>query len=120
MREVRPNDRTARAAAPVALLLFLVLAGAVGLGFSSGEGLGTAIGAMLEDPWGRATLVDLYVGFALFAMWIVHRERSWRAAPWIIATALLGNLVPCVYVVVAAIGARGNATRFWHGAPAQP
>ena len=118
MSEADPSDRTARTAVPVALLLFLLLAAAVGLGFASGESLGAAVGAMLEDPWGRATLIDLYIGFALFALWIVHRERGWRAAPWIIATALLGNLVPCVYIVVAAAGARGNATHFWHGVPA--
>lgn len=105
-----------RAAALVAGLLFVALAAAVAAGIASGEPLGDALGAMTDDPWGRATLVDLYVGFGLFALWVVHRERNaLRAAPWIIATCLLGNLVPCAYVVGAALRSGGDGERFWHG-----
>ena len=35
---------------------------------------GTRLMAM---PWGIVSLVDLYVGFALFSCWIVFREKAW-------------------------------------------
>ena len=30
-------------------------------------------GQLTSMPWGIVSLVDLYVGFALFAMWIIYR-----------------------------------------------
>ena len=32
--------------------------------------------AILANPWGIVSLVDLYVGFSLFSIWIVYREVS--------------------------------------------
>ncbi len=31
---------------------------------------------LLAMPWGIVSLVDLYVGFALFSIWIVYREKA--------------------------------------------
>ena len=57
---------------------------------------------MLANPWGRVSLVDLYAGFALIGCWIVARERSFRrAAPWILALLVLGNLTTCLYVLAS-------------------
>ena len=91
-------------------LLFCALALFVGLGFSSGTSLWDTLTQMFEDPWGRATLVDLLVGFLLFGMWLWSREASKpRALLWITATFLLGNLVPCVYVILAALRGKRRA-----------
>lgn len=60
-------------------------------------------------PWGQVTLVDAYTGLALFALFIAYRERSaGRAAAWIVALLLLGNLVSCTYVLLALAASKGN------------
>ena len=72
--------------------------------------------ALLENPWGVATIVDIYVGFALFSCWVAWREASiTRASLWIIAIALAGNLVSAIYVLVALRESRGDVETFWHG-----
>ena len=76
-------------------------------------------GALLDMPWGVVTLVEVYVGLALFACWVFWREASGlRAGAWMIAAALAGNIVSCVYVLLALRAARGDARRFWLGARA--
>ena len=69
--------------APIGLLaLVLAIVHAV----VSGSGFRDELTAIFALPWGRATMVDLYLGFALISGWIIYRERSLRgAAPWIVA-----------------------------------
>ena len=33
-------------------------------------------GLLLNNPWGIVSMVDLYVGFIIFAMWIFFREEN--------------------------------------------
>lgn len=57
---------------------------------------------LFAHPWGRVSLVDLYVGFALVGCWIAARERSFRrTVPWILALIVLGNLATCAYVLLS-------------------
>ncbi|MHC1781407.1 MAG: hypothetical protein AB9891_01365 [Anaerolineaceae bacterium] len=35
--------------------------------------------AILANPWGIVSMVDLYTGFILFSMWIVYREKAFSA-----------------------------------------
>ena len=73
-----------------------------------------------ELAWGRALLIDVYAGMALFAAWIAWREPTpTRTGLWVLALLLLGNVVACVYLAYAWIRARGDAERFWHGASRQ-
>lgn len=66
--------------------------------------------------WGRVTLVDLYVGITLFALWIIHRESSiLRTAVWITLLVLLGNLAASAYLYLAFLQSRHNGEVFWHG-----
>ena len=68
----------------IALLGTVAMAAVLVYGFTAGDFL--VDGAeLLHMPWGIVSLVDLYVGFALFSGWIAYRERSWlRAAAWIV------------------------------------
>jgi hypothetical protein len=67
-------------------------------------------------PWGIVSLVDLYVGFALFAGWIIYREQSpLRAAVWTVLLMVLGFFIGSLYVLVALYTSRGDWTRFWQG-----
>ena len=58
-------------------LLTAVMAVTIAYGFAAGS-FSDEGGTILDLAWGRVTLIDLYVGLALFGGWIVLRERSWK------------------------------------------
>lgn len=61
---------------------------------------------MLDHPWGRMTLIDLYVGIALFASWVWIREpRRWLILPWLVLFIVLGNAATALYATIAAFAA---------------
>lgn len=67
-------------------------------------------------PWFHLSMLDLYMGFLLFAGWIVFRERSLiRAFIWIALLLSLGNLTACLYGIIALIRASGDWQNFWMG-----
>ena len=52
-------------------------------------------------PWGVAALVDLYVGFVLFATLVFLTERSWLvAALWAAPVFILGNIWAALWFVI--------------------
>ena len=67
-------------------------------------------------PWGIVSLVDLYVGFALFAIWIVYREPvHWQALIWVILLMVLGFFIGALYTLIALYTSKGDWSRFWQG-----
>jgi len=84
-------------------------------GFTSGDF--SREGAVLTGmPWGIVTLVDVYTGFVLFCCWIFFREKSLLvAALWSVAVLVMGNLITCLYVLLALVSTRGDWKRFWMG-----
>jgi hypothetical protein len=95
--------RTVRAAAALGAL---AMAATIVYGFVAGSF--TEEGAVLLGlAWGRVTLVDLGLAFALVWAWIAWREASpWRGAAWLVATVTTGSLALFLYVFLAA----GRAT----------
>ena len=84
--------------------------------FATGD-FGAEGSQILGLPWGRMSLIDLYVGAALVGGWIAHRERSWpRILAWWVALIVLGHLASAIYVVVAARSP--DWTTFWSGSNA--
>ena len=83
-------------------LVAIVMATTIVYGFVSGD-FGDEGRMILEMAWGRVSLVDLYLGLVLFGGWIVIRERSARALPWLAALLVLGNLAAAVYAFIAAV-----------------
>jgi heme/copper-type cytochrome/quinol oxidase subunit 3 len=72
--------------------------------------------ALFALPWGKVTLTDLYLGFALFSAWVVFREkRIGRSLAFVVLTLTLGNAFTCAYVAIALYRSRGDWTRFWMG-----
>ncbi len=66
---------------------------------------------LLENPWGIMSMIDLYVGFVLFSMWIFYRERSiYKSLFWIILMMVLGFFTACIYVLLALYNSKGD----WH------
>lgn len=55
---------------------------------------------LLALPWGIMTLVDLYMGFVIFAAFIMVTEHSKpRAFIWICLLMVLGNLITALYLL---------------------
>lgn len=72
--------------------------------------------ALLTMPWGIVSLVDLYVGFTLFAGWIIYREESLLVAIlWVILLMGLGFLIGSLYALIALIRSNGDWAKFWQG-----
>jgi len=79
----------------------LAMAAVLIYGFAAGDFAGEG-GRLLAMPWGVVSLVDLYVGFVLFACWIWLRDGiTLPSVLWIGAVMILGSLAICVYVLVA-------------------
>lgn len=78
----------------------LVLMGFMVYAFSAGN-IDHSGPILFGTPWGLMTLVDLYAGFVLFALFIYSQEATFsKAAPWMVALMLLGNLVACIYLLL--------------------
>lgn len=73
--------------------------------------------ALLANPWGIVSLVDLYVGFALFSIWIVFREeRTLSAVIWVILMMIFGFFAGSLYTLIALYRSGGNWAVFFMGA----
>lgn len=71
---------------------------------------------LLANPWGIVSLVDLYVGFALFSLWIAFRETNLALASiWIILIMVLGFFTGALYVLVALYKSNGDWALFFLG-----
>lgn len=93
----------------------IIMAAALGYAFSYGnfweEG-----GLIMNTTWGVVSLLDVYVGFAMFAGWVVYREASLpRSVALVVAICILGNLISGLYVIYAAVSAKGDVVTFWLG-----
>lgn len=80
----------------------LVMAGVIVFGFVSGDFTGEG-SQILGLAWGKVTLVDLYVGLAIFGIWVAVRERRIVSTViWWITLVVLGNLAAAFYLAWAA------------------
>ena len=51
-----------------------------------------------RDVWFRATLVDIYISFLTFYVWVAWKERSWPARVlWLLAIVGLGSIAVTAY-----------------------
>jgi hypothetical protein len=56
---------------------------------------------LLSNPWGVMSMIDLYVGFILFSLWIAYREKSLvMAFIWIILMMVLGFFTGALYILI--------------------
>ena len=82
-----------------------LLAGAVLLASiiwaSTQASIGESFQAIVADPWGVVTLIDLYVGFVLasIVIWIVEKSPM-RALLWIVPIYVLGNIITAVWLAL--------------------
>ena len=98
-----------------AVLGAIAMMGIITYGFIGGD-FAAEGRQLLGMPWGRVSLVDLYVGFVLFSCWIVYRDGfSLASTLWIAAVMVLGSLSICVYVLVALQRSRRDWALFFRG-----
>jgi hypothetical protein len=99
----------------LALLGILSMTAVLIYGFTVGK-FTTDGAALLENPWGIVSLVDLYVGFALFSGWIIYREQSFgRSLVWVILMMVLGFFTASLYSFIALHKSDGDWKKFWMG-----
>jgi hypothetical protein len=99
----------------VSFLGVLAMSAVLLYAFTIGD-FGAEGSVLLAMPWGIVSLIDLYVGFSLFAMWIVYREPvRWQAAIWVILLMVLGFFIGSLYTLLALYQSNGDWDRFWHG-----
>ena len=85
-------------------------------GFINGDFLKDG-GELLSNPWGVMSLIDLYVGFTLFSMWIAFREKSKIAAIiWIVLMMILGFFTASLYILKLFYESKGDWIDFFFGA----
>lgn len=71
---------------------------------------------LLANPWGIMSMIDLYVGFILFSMWIFYREKNiGKSIVWTILMMTLGFFTACIYVLKALYKSKGNWDMFLKG-----
>ncbi len=85
-------------------------------GFMNGDFLKDGA-ELLANPWGVMSLIDLYVGFTLFSLWIVFREANiLKSIVWVILMMVLGFFAGCLYVLIALYTSKNDYITFFMGA----
>ena len=57
--------------------------------------------ALWPDKWFQATLIDTYLAFLTFYVWVFYKETRWHLRGlWFILIMLLGNLAIAGYVLL--------------------
>jgi hypothetical protein len=94
-----------------AMAMFCTIAYSIGNGSGSEQ-----LKAILGMPWGITSLIDLYVGFTIFSMWIWFREQSRaQAIAWTCAMMIGGNFTASVYVLKTLRECGGDVLKFFLG-----
>lgn len=71
---------------------------------------------LLSNPWGIVSLVDLYVGFILFSLWIIYRESSLTVKIiWVVLMMVLGFFTASIYVFYVFHTSKDNLSIAIHG-----
>ncbi len=97
-----------RAAKVIAWIGLLAMTAVLFHGFANGD-FGEDGAKLLANPWGVVSLVDLYVGFALFSLWIVFREANrFVAFGWVVLMMVLGFFTGSLYVLLVLYQSKGD------------
>lgn len=88
-----------RATVIICGILLGVLLAAIFVALGHGD-VWEGLSRLMTDPWGIVTLVDLSVALLFIATWMAVMEpRPLRAAAWIVALFILGNVVTLVFLL---------------------
>ncbi|MCJ7695829.1 MAG: DUF1475 domain-containing protein [Anaerolineaceae bacterium] len=84
-------------------------------GFTTGD-FAQDGGELLANPWGVVSFVDLYVGFTLFSLWIIFREKnSLKSIIWVVLMMVLWFFTASLYVLIHLVRSNGDWLWFFLG-----
>jgi len=87
----------------LSFLGFLAMLAALVYGFTVGDFFEDG-SVIVNNPWGIVSLVDLYVGFTLFSIWVYVRETNKVVAiVWIVSIMILGFFSGALYVFIKSL-----------------
>ena len=67
--------------------------------------------ALVLHPWFIATLVDTYLAFFTYWLWVAYKEACvWRSALWLVLIFALGNIAMSAYALLVLFKLPTNAT----------
>lgn len=74
-------------------------------------------GTMLFSiPWGRVMILDIYIGFVIFGIWIYFREQTIRRfLIWFIPLLFIGNLIAIAYLIYAIFNSKNDMHKLMFG-----
>lgn len=99
----------------ISFLGVLAMTAVLFYGFTQGDFFEDG-GKLMQNPWGVVSLVDLYTGFILFAIWIVYRELGiLPKVLWVLLLMILGFFTASLYVLIAAYQSKGDLMSFVFG-----
>jgi hypothetical protein len=108
-----------RLAKVISLIGLLAMTGILVYAFSTGNFFQEG-NQLLSMSWGIVSLVDLYVGFALFSIWIIYREKAvLPSILWFFLMMVLGFWAGALYTFIALQTSQGDWRRFWLGKRSQ-
>ncbi|MGD8229676.1 MAG: DUF1475 family protein [Desulfobacteraceae bacterium] len=82
-----------------ALMLLAMLAMTTAASFD--RGLFEAFGDLWNHLWFKATLMDAYLSFLTFYLWVAYKERRYRARIlWFVLIMCFGNIAMATYVLI--------------------
>ncbi len=68
-------------------------------------------GHLMGDVWFQATLLDAYLGFLTFYLWVAWKERTIpKRIGWFVLIMTLGNMAMAGYVLLQLRGLDRDAT----------
>ena len=107
------------AVAAGATLMFAAIAWALSTSTAAGSNT-EQLNWLLANPWGIVSLVDLYVGFSVYSIWIWFREaNALVAAAWTAIMMTTGWLGGCLYALNCLRRFNGDWEWFFMGARAR-
>lgn len=99
----------------ISIIGFILMSLAILNGFVTGSFTQDG-GELLRNPWGIVSLTDLFVGFALFLLWIFYREDSMVVKLlWIPTMVVLGFLAAAIYIFIELMKSDGDWLKFFLG-----
>jgi hypothetical protein len=104
-----------RIAKIISLLGLLAMTLVLVYGFTLGD-FASDGAKIMANPWGIVSLVDLYVGFAIFSCWIAFREKDLLPSLiWVVLMMTLGFWAGALYTFIALQSSSGDWRRFFFG-----
>ncbi|MFW5838411.1 MAG: DUF1475 family protein [Bacillota bacterium] len=98
-----------------AILGILAMGTVLIYGFTAGDFFEDG-SVIMNNPWGIVSLVDLYVGFILFSLWIIYRETAIiNTVIWVILMMVFGWFIGAIYIYYVAYTSKGDKEIFFHG-----